>query len=307
LEAVISQLLTLPAHFIRNVSSQMAQAVCALHSQARWAVTGTPVQNRLADLASLLKFIRAYPYTDTKQFDVDISQLWKSGQDEEAVKRLKRLSSCLLLRRPKTTIELPSRTDLECPVDFDVEEKEAYERIHQQTVVGIDEVLRSNDGSSNINVFVNVLQQIEALRMFCSLGIKYHTRHQDGNSSREQDDDWTKKAQSVFNAQRHLGPIICIQCASILDLTESLFAEGSQFRQQGRFSKCLKFLCVECSRRSVSAMRCGHPSDCVSALVSTEVDALEGTSDVIGSGAHLPSKIKALVADIRSLPQENKW
>lgn len=82
----------------------MAQAICALNSVSRWAVTGTPILNRLSDLATLLKFIRVYPYTDPKRFDADISLPWRSGDDEEAVKRLKLLSGCLLLRRAKITI-----------------------------------------------------------------------------------------------------------------------------------------------------------------------------------------------------------
>jgi SNF2 family DNA or RNA helicase len=86
----------------------MARAVCAVPASSRWAVTGTPVQNRLADLAALLKFIQASPYNDVKQFETDISSLWESGEDEEAVNRLQYLWACLLLRRTKETINVPS-------------------------------------------------------------------------------------------------------------------------------------------------------------------------------------------------------
>ncbi|KAK8048196.1 hypothetical protein PG994_009926 [Apiospora phragmitis] len=100
--------------FIRNVKSRMAKSVCILDAKARWAVTGTPIQNRLSDFAALLQFIRVYPYDDTRRFDVDIANLWKAGEETEAVDRLQRLSNYLLLRRPKYTIDLPARCDLNC-------------------------------------------------------------------------------------------------------------------------------------------------------------------------------------------------
>lgn len=71
-----------------------------------------PIQNHLNDLATLFKFIRAYPYADRRCFDTDISRLWESGEYQEALKRLKRLSACLILRRVKGTISLPPRRDM---------------------------------------------------------------------------------------------------------------------------------------------------------------------------------------------------
>ncbi|KAM0810765.1 putative Helicase ATP-binding domain-containing protein [Seiridium cardinale] len=298
------------AHFIRNGNSRMARAICALQSRTRWAVTGTPIQNRLGDLMSFLKFVRAHPYADPKQFDTDISQLWRSGKDEEAVNRLRRLSSCLLLRRPKTTIALPERTDLECPVAFDTDEREAYKQIHQQAIVKIDEVLRSESGAFKSNVFVHVLQQIETLRLFCSLGLRYHTRHEARAGSSTQSEDWSKMAQAIFNSQRQMGSVSCLQCASVLGLTESLLDDGHPLLQGGQFSRCLKFLCGECTQRSKSVMRCGHRQHCPTTTVTTDSNAFEETDGVnlrdLGSSSHLPSKIKALVADIQSLPANTK-
>ncbi|WDK10382.1 hypothetical protein CGRA01v4_01661 [Colletotrichum graminicola] len=77
------------AHYIRNESSRMARA------------------DRLSDLATIVKFFRVHPYTDTRQFDTDLSQLWK----------------------PKGTIDLHLRHDKLCPIDFAREERVVYDKI----------------------------------------------------------------------------------------------------------------------------------------------------------------------------------
>jgi len=49
------------AHIIREQSTLQSQAVCLLPAQRRWAVTGTPIQNRLEDFGALTKFLRLTP------------------------------------------------------------------------------------------------------------------------------------------------------------------------------------------------------------------------------------------------------
>ncbi|CAL5202920.1 unnamed protein product [Lathyrus oleraceus] len=46
------------AHHIKAHKSQVAQATIALSSHCRWCLTGTPLQNSLEDLFSLLSFLR---------------------------------------------------------------------------------------------------------------------------------------------------------------------------------------------------------------------------------------------------------
>ncbi|UKZ61097.1 uncharacterized protein TrAtP1_002369 [Trichoderma atroviride] len=302
------------AHFIRNGKSRMAHSICALDSIARWAVTGTPIQNRLGDLASLLKFIRVYPYTDPRHFDADIAHFWKSGQDEEAAKRLQRLSACILLRRPKTTINLPPRQDLRCPIDFSREEREMYAAIREQAIIRIDEALQSNSERSRASVYVNVLQQIESLRLVCNLGLHYHARHQKSLNVPAEASDWTGDAQQTFNVQRGMGPIMCVQCSSTLELTETLLDDSSTAYQNPTFSRCLKFVCGDCMQRMSKAGRklgCGHRPPCPTASVSISTNIFEDVSDIVphqieASSITLPSKINALVADIKSLPSDTK-
>ena len=64
----------------------MAKALCNLDAMSRWAITGTPIQNRLKDFFALLKFLRVHPYGEQRNFDNDITNLWKAGQHDEAAK-----------------------------------------------------------------------------------------------------------------------------------------------------------------------------------------------------------------------------
>lgn len=297
------------AHFVRNEHSRMSRAVCDLEATSRWAVTGTPIQNRLDDLATLVKFVRAYPYDDPKKFKADISALWKSGEDEKAVSRLKYLSSCLVLRRPKKTISLPARRDQLYAVEFTSSERQAYEVVRERAITRIDEALHSGSEVSKGSAYVNVLQQIEALRLICDMGLHYRSRHEESRSLRDATAEWTAVAQQAFNAQREMGIITCLQCASSLTVTESLLNEGTDAEKLPWFFRCLRFCCGECvvkTRRQDHHVNCGHSPSCPKACVSTSDRALEDLPSLDGLEARrdlfLPSKIQALMTDISNQP-----
>ncbi|KAF2680949.1 P-loop containing nucleoside triphosphate hydrolase protein [Lentithecium fluviatile CBS 122367] len=298
------------AHLIRNTKTRMARAICELEADCRWAVTGTPVQNHLNDLAALLKFIRAYPYDDHKRFDSDISHLWKADDAEEAVKRLKRLSRCLILRRAKKTIDLPPRHDVKCPVDFSRAEKAVYDSIREQTITKIDDALLHDTELSKSGAYVNFLQQIESMRLVCNLGLHYHTRHDKGPTQTAT--DWPATAQKAFNIQREMETIICSQCASSLEMSEGLL-DDTFLQDSPLFSRCLKYACAECSQKlriTGHKMVCGHTPRCPVAPVSTSNSELEETfsqasirkpeQPVVDNG--LPSKVRVLVSDLKALP-----
>jgi len=301
------------AHLIRNMKTRMARAICDLESASRWAVTGTPIQNHLSDLTALLKFIRAYPYDDPKRFDIDISRLWKSGEDEEAVKRLKRLSRCLILRRAKRTIDLPPRRDVRCPVEFSKAERACYDNIRQQTITRIDDALLHDTELSRPGAYVNFLQQIESMRLVCNLGLHYNTRHDKAPSQDTM--NWAGMAQEAFNIQREMETIICSQCSSTLEMTESLWDENLP-QDSPQFSRCLKYACAECSyklRVHSQKMVCGHTPLCAVAPVSVSNSAFEEVfgdisraSKVTQSPQSFPSKVEVLISDLKGLPRDVK-
>lgn len=292
----------------------MARSICGLESASRWAVTGTPIQNSLSDMAALLKFIRAYPYHDPKQFDHDLSSLWKSGEDEEAVKRLKRLSACLILRRAKKTINLPPRRDYRHKVEFSKAERALYNNFRHQTLRRIDDALLHDEEVTKPGSYVNFLQQIESMRLICDLGLHYTTRH-DRMKPRDTN-DWAGMAQQAFNIRREMETISCSQCSSTVDNTESLEIESAR-QDKPHFFKCLKYACAECAYRNRASklkMSCGHIPICSIAPISINNSASEevfgdtlDASRLALSPYDFPSKVNALISDLKELPADVKW
>ncbi|KAH8690625.1 SNF2 family N-terminal domain-containing protein [Talaromyces proteolyticus] len=310
------------AHFIRNSNSQMAKAVCSIRASRRWAVTGTPIQNRLGDLAALLKFLDVYPYCDAKHFDADITHLWKTGESEKAMERLKRLSRCLILRRPKTTINLPTRTDLRCLVNFTTDERELYEKIKSKAIAHFVEAVR-HEGAEGLPslAFVNIIQQINALRMVCDMGMHYNSRYDVRaieNNDPSEATDWSSVAQQTFNFQCEIASITCQLCKSMLDITERLFGGSSNHLTNPLFSQCWQFVCPDCVQRShedcAKDFLCGHSPPHPFAPVSLNRDILEDGilmpaqstpgSDVMLN--RLPSKVTSLLRRLKSQPFDSK-
>jgi SWI/SNF-related matrix-associated actin-dependent regulator of chromatin subfamily A3 len=271
------------AHFIRNTDSQMARAICSLDSVSRWAVTGTPIQNKLGDLAALLKFLKFHPYSEKRQFETDVSNLWKSGHIEKAVERLKRLSTCLILCRPKETIQLPPRQDLQYTVEFTQAERRLYEDVRSQVISHIDEAILQRDKSNRSDSFINVLQRIEAMRMVCDLGVYYPSRHEMFNFRGQPEEDWRAEAQRAFNLRREMSPIECEWCRSSLDTIDDVLNESTQPRTS-LFSRCLAFLCYTCSQKRTSDTGfCRHEPPCAVASISTDSFMTEDPSPILRS------------------------
>lgn len=294
------------AHYIRNINSQLSRAICSLDSVSRWAVTGTPIQNRLSDLTALFKFLRVHPYSEKRHFDADISSLWKSGNAEKAVQRLKRIASCLLLRRPKDVIQLPPIHNLQLQVEFTTAERQLYEDVRLQVLSQLNDSAPESFKSLQPNLFINILQKIEAMRMICNLGLHYHLRHEKP-SFQGSVDDWQSEAQKAFNLRREEGAIQCHLCGLRLDEMESLVDEGVQVGKPW-FSRCLAFLCPVCSQSETNRESfCLHKPTCCIAAVTTDTPFSELSVSIPSVSHEVPSKVAMLLCDLRKQSPQTKW
>ncbi|KAK7978619.1 hypothetical protein PG988_006109 [Apiospora saccharicola] len=119
-------------HVIRNRSSKVFQAVTSLKAKHRWCLTGTPIQNHVQDLGSLVEFLRIDIFADPKRFRALI--LDPVGRnDSEGFQRLKRLFQGIAMRRTKDSVmkelKLPLKSTKEELVALDPEEKQLYDLV----------------------------------------------------------------------------------------------------------------------------------------------------------------------------------
>ncbi|KAK3303320.1 SNF2 family N-terminal domain-containing protein [Chaetomium strumarium] len=93
------------AHSIKNRNAKATKACCALRSVYRWCLTGTPMQNNLDELQSLVHFLRIPPYDDLAEWRTKIDGPMKSGKGHIAIQRLHTLLRCFMKRRTKDILK----------------------------------------------------------------------------------------------------------------------------------------------------------------------------------------------------------
>jgi SNF2 family DNA or RNA helicase len=93
------------AHTIKNRNAKATQACYALRSEYRWCLTGTPMQNNLDELQSLIKFLRIKPYDDLKEWKDQIDRPMKNGRGDLAIKRLQHYLKIFMKRRTKDILK----------------------------------------------------------------------------------------------------------------------------------------------------------------------------------------------------------
>ncbi|MEZ5978768.1 MAG: DEAD/DEAH box helicase [Planctomycetota bacterium] len=140
---------------IKNASSRTAEAARGLLARARLALSGTPVENHLGELASLMAFLNP-------------GLLGASGtaleklRDERTAKELLGALAPVFLRRTKSEVleDLPPRTETTIVVDLEGEQRERYEALRLRAR---EELLGERDGAER-GATMNVLAHLTRLR-----------------------------------------------------------------------------------------------------------------------------------------------
>ena len=121
------------AQNIKNPGSKQSRAARRLRSKSRFALTGTPVENRLHELWSIMDFLNPGYLGSAEQFRKKFATPIEKGSDERKRLLLKRLISPFLLRRMKTDKEiindLPEKMETKIYCQFSPQQAAAYQAV----------------------------------------------------------------------------------------------------------------------------------------------------------------------------------
>ena len=153
------------AQFIKNHNTQAARSVRQIHSVTRFALTGTPIENRLSELWSIFEYLMPgflYPY---QYFRSEIEQPIVENKDEIAANRLKQLVKPFILRRLKSDVlkELPDKLENAVYSQMTEEQQKVYNANALQLQRGLEQ--QSDDDFKTGKI--QILAELTRLRQLC--------------------------------------------------------------------------------------------------------------------------------------------
>ncbi len=211
------------AQFIKNPGAQVTQSVKQLKSGHRLALTGTPLENRLLDLWSIVDFIQPGYLGTQEQF---IETYEPHGQNAESAQRIarRRLAAKLrplLLRRMKKHVakDLPARIEQRRDCQLGDEQRKLYlaelRRSREQVMKTVEE-----KGLNKSKM--HVLAALTRLRQICC------------HPNLVGNDAISGKTETLF------------------ELLDSLVAEGQKVLVFSQFVRMLHLLEAECKQRQIA-------------------------------------------------------
>jgi superfamily II DNA or RNA helicase len=130
------------AQFVKNSQSQAYRCAQALPAGVKLAITGTPMENNLGELWSLVSITAPGLFPRLDQFTEHYREPIERGHDQGRLEQLRRLIRPFMLRRRKSdvAIDLPPKQEQVVGLELDPKHRKAYQTYLQrerQKVLGL--------------------------------------------------------------------------------------------------------------------------------------------------------------------------
>jgi SNF2 family DNA or RNA helicase len=153
------------AQNIKNSATQQSRAIRALPAEHRIALTGTPVENRLAELHAILDFANPGLFGSTSRFKERYSVPIERDGDAIAAAALRRRTGPFILRRLKTdpviAHDLPEKDEMTVMCNLTAEQADLYRAV-------VAEMVSRVENSSGIERKGLVLSTLGKLKQICN-------------------------------------------------------------------------------------------------------------------------------------------
>ncbi|KAI8881727.1 hypothetical protein K501DRAFT_334481 [Backusella circina FSU 941] len=254
------------AHMIKNQSTRMAVACCQIEATYRWCLTATPIQNKVEELYSLIKFLRIRPFCDWTEFRTTISGPMKKGGStsyRHAVRAAQVLMKAISLRRSKKTLidgrpilNLPERNVHMTHIDFSPDERTFYSALNDRVQARFNAYVRAGTVMKNYSSVLVLLLRLRQACLHPELTLTEcddPSAFLDDGSGPASPEDVARKMKPevvtrILNSDNSLSEIECPICMDV--------AENAQI-----ISGCGHILCKECfdgycNSNGMTAKRC---------------------------------------------------
>lgn len=148
------------AQHLKNRKTHNAKAMSSLKSEGRVLLTGTPIENSVSDLLSLLEFLLPGARPSLPPASRGDERIWHE-------QRILKESAPYLLRRSKKEVapELPEKIEQVLYVDLTEEQKKCYTEVRQSAENELNKM--ADSGSSEGSMRMKTLTQLLRLRQTC--------------------------------------------------------------------------------------------------------------------------------------------
>ena len=153
------------AQYIKNHNTQAARAVKAITSGCRFALTGTPIENRLSELWSIFDYLMPGFLYGYQRFRTEIEIPVVQNQEEAAMSRLQKMVRPFILRRLKKDVltDLPDKLEKCMYANMEGEQRKLYYAHVQRIRMMLDKQSEEEFKTAKIQI----LSELTKLRQLC--------------------------------------------------------------------------------------------------------------------------------------------